>query len=235
MGSTAPSVAGFRNLLECQLVASGPVSASPSPTTHAHNQVGIVERRAKSVHQRIAEFAAFVDRPRRLRRHVAGYPVGPTELPEQPLDSVAVLLDVGIDLGVGTFQVGVGHQPRTAMSRPDDVNHVQIALADQPVPVQVKKVQPRRRSPVAQQPRLHVVQRQGPLQQRIVLQVNLADGEIIGGAPVGVHPLQFIVGQRTLTVSRGRVYRSSMAHECTSHRGEVYVIFRLAARRSFLA
>jgi hypothetical protein len=30
-GRTAPSHAGFRNLLECQLVASAPVSASPSP------------------------------------------------------------------------------------------------------------------------------------------------------------------------------------------------------------
>ena len=29
-----PSVAGSRNLLECHAVASGPVSASPSPTTH---------------------------------------------------------------------------------------------------------------------------------------------------------------------------------------------------------
>jgi xylulose-5-phosphate/fructose-6-phosphate phosphoketolase len=35
MGKTAPSLAGLRNLLECQLVASGPVSASPSPTTQA--------------------------------------------------------------------------------------------------------------------------------------------------------------------------------------------------------
>ena len=31
--STAPSRMGFRNLFECQEVASGPVSASPSPTT----------------------------------------------------------------------------------------------------------------------------------------------------------------------------------------------------------
>lgn len=33
MGNTAPSRRGFTNLLECQLAASGPVSASPSPTT----------------------------------------------------------------------------------------------------------------------------------------------------------------------------------------------------------
>lgn len=33
IGSTTPSVTGFINLFNCQDVASGPVSASPSPTT----------------------------------------------------------------------------------------------------------------------------------------------------------------------------------------------------------
>jgi len=41
MGSTAPSVMGFRNLLECQDVARGPVSASPSPTTQAAMRSGL--------------------------------------------------------------------------------------------------------------------------------------------------------------------------------------------------
>src|SRR5260370_16352670 len=37
---TAPSRAGFRNLFECQLVASAPVSASPSPMTQQANKPG---------------------------------------------------------------------------------------------------------------------------------------------------------------------------------------------------
>src|SRR5580698_566275 len=41
IGKTAPSVTGSRNLLECQAVASGPVSASPSPTTHATISSGL--------------------------------------------------------------------------------------------------------------------------------------------------------------------------------------------------
>ena len=41
MGSTAPSVAGLRNLFACQLVASGPVSASPSPITQATVRSGL--------------------------------------------------------------------------------------------------------------------------------------------------------------------------------------------------
>ena len=38
---TAPSVLGFINLFECQEVASGPVSASPSPMTQAAIKLGL--------------------------------------------------------------------------------------------------------------------------------------------------------------------------------------------------
>src|SRR5579864_242902 len=41
IGSTAPSRAGFRNLLACQEVARGPVSDSPSPTTAATINSGL--------------------------------------------------------------------------------------------------------------------------------------------------------------------------------------------------
>src|ERR1700709_623769 len=41
MGSTAPSCTGLKNLFECQLVASGPVSASPSPTTQHTSRSGL--------------------------------------------------------------------------------------------------------------------------------------------------------------------------------------------------
>ena len=153
----------------------------------SHNQIRIVECRAVGVNQRVAQFAAFVDRARRFRCHVAGNSVRPTELPEQPLDAVPVLLDVGIDFGVRTLQVGVGHQSRPAVPRPDDVHHVQVALANQPVPVHIKEVEPWRGAPVAQQSRLHVVQGQRPLQHRVVFQIDLANGEIVGRAPVGVH------------------------------------------------
>jgi len=41
MGSTAPSRAGFRKSTPVQLPASGPVSASPSPTTAATISSGL--------------------------------------------------------------------------------------------------------------------------------------------------------------------------------------------------
>jgi hypothetical protein len=52
IGSTAPSVTGLRDLLECQLAANSAVG----------------------VRQHIAELTALVDRPWRLRRDVAGDP-----------------------------------------------------------------------------------------------------------------------------------------------------------------
>ena len=68
-----------------------------------------------------------------------------------------VLRDVRIDLAVGAFQVGVGHQARPAVAGPGDVDHVQVVLLDDPVQVDVDEVQARRGAPVAQQPRLDVL------------------------------------------------------------------------------
>src|SRR5580704_3812770 len=48
MGNTAPSRAGLRNLLECQLVASAPVSASPSPTTQQASRSGLSKTAPKA-------------------------------------------------------------------------------------------------------------------------------------------------------------------------------------------
>src|ERR1700733_14299737 len=48
IGRTAPSLAGFRNLLECHEVASGPVSASPSPITHATVSAGLSKTAPKA-------------------------------------------------------------------------------------------------------------------------------------------------------------------------------------------
>jgi hypothetical protein len=41
IGSTVPSSAGFKNLFECQLAASAPVSASPSPMAQATSASGL--------------------------------------------------------------------------------------------------------------------------------------------------------------------------------------------------
>jgi hypothetical protein len=129
---------------------------------------------------------------------VTGNSVRPTELAEEAFDAVPVLLDMGVHLGVGTLEISVGYQPRPAVPWADDVEHVQVALADQTIPMHIKKVEARCGAPMAQQARLHVVQSQRTLQQRVVFQINLAHGEIIGGTPVGIHFCQLFRAQGTV-------------------------------------
>src|ERR1700722_17359094 len=107
---------------------------------------------------------------------MTGDSVRPAELAEQALYAVAILLDVGIHLRVRTLEIGIRNQPRAPMSRPDHVNHVEVPLADQAVPMHIKKVEAGRGSPVPKQPRLYVVERERPFKQRIVFEVDLPDG-----------------------------------------------------------
>ena len=77
--------------------------------------------------------------------------------------------------------------PWTAVARARDVDHVQIVLLDDAVQMGVDEVQPRRRAPVAEQARLDVRQGERFLQQRIVVEIDLPDRQIVRRAPVGVH------------------------------------------------
>ena len=58
------------------------------------------------------------------------------------------------------------------------------------VEVGVDEVQARRRAPVAEQARLDVLGLQRLAEQRIVEQIDLADGEIVGRAPVAVYEFE---------------------------------------------
>ena len=165
------------------------------PVTHhaQREQIRVVEHGAVGVQQRVAELAALVDGSRCLRGHVAGDAAGEGELAEQRPQAVLVLADRGVDLAVGAFQVHVGHQPRAAVSRPGHVQRIEPALLDHPVHVRVQQVQPRGRAPVAQQPRLDVLRLERLAQQRVVQQVDLPDGQVVGRAPVRVDQLQVLL------------------------------------------
>ena len=132
-----------------------------------HDQVGVVERGAEGVHERVAELAAFVDRPRCRRAHVARDAARRRELTEEARHAVFVLCDVRVDLGVGALEVHVRDERRSPMARARDVDHVRVALADQPVEVHVDERQPGRCAPVAEQARLHVISRERLAQKRV--------------------------------------------------------------------
>ena len=158
------------------------------------DQVGVIEDRAVGVRQCIAQLAAFVDGAGRLRGDVAGNAAGERELGEEPLQARFVLADVRIDLAVRPFQVGVGHQRRPTVPGAGDVEHVQVVLFDDPIQVNVEEVLARRGSPMAEQAGLDVLKLQWLLQERIVHQVNLADRQVVGGSPVGIHSVQIFFG-----------------------------------------
>ena len=83
---------------------------------------------------------------------------------------------------------GAGHHDRrAAVTGAGDVNHVEVVFFDDPVQMHVNEVLARGCAPVSQQHMLHIREHQRPFQQRIVVKINLADRQVVGGAPVGVH------------------------------------------------
>ena len=72
------------------------------------------------------------------------------------------------------------------MAGADHVDHVEVKLFDQAIEVCVDEVEAGRRAPMAEEPRLDVLLLERLAQQRVVEQIDLADGQIVGGAPVGV-------------------------------------------------
>ena len=133
IGSTAPSLAGSRNLFACQLAASGPVSASPSPITHGHEQIRVVERGAVGMAERVPELAALVDRARRLGRHVARDAARERELPEELLHPAAVLAHRRPVLRVRALEPGARAHRRAAVARAGDEQGIDVVRADEPV------------------------------------------------------------------------------------------------------
>ena len=151
------------------------------------DEIRIVEDGAERVAERVAQLATLVDRPRALGRRVAGDPSRERELETELLEPRLVLADVGIDLAVRALEVRVAHDGRTAVSGTGHVDHVEVVLLDDPVQVDVDEVLPGRRAPVPQQHALHVLRDQGAFQQRIVVEIDLADRQVVGSAPVSVH------------------------------------------------
>ncbi len=150
------------------------------------HEIWIVQHRAERVAERIAQLAALMDRAGALRRGVTGNSAGEGELQEEFPQPGLVLADIWINLAVGAFEIGVCHDGRPAVPGTGDVNHVEVVLLDDPVQVRVNEVLAGRGAPVSQQHVLHVRERQWPLQQRVVVKIDLTDRQVIGGPPVGV-------------------------------------------------
>ena len=165
------------------------------------DQIRVVERRAVGVRHHIAELAAFVDRARRFGRRVARDAAGKRELLEQLLHPFRVQRDVRVELAVRALEPGVRHQRRPAVARAAEVDHVQVVALDRAVQVRVDEVQARRRSPMPEQARLHMLERERLLEQRVVEQIDLPDREVVRRAPVGVEQAQFVDSESLIHAS----------------------------------
>ena len=161
-----------------------------------HDQVGVVESGAVGVRDGVAEFAPLMDRARRLRRHMARNAARERELGEEAVHALLIARDERVDLAVGAFEIGIGDQRRAAMSGSGDVDHVEVEFFDQPVQVDIDEVQTRRRSPVAEKPRLDVLLGESLFQQRVVVEIDLPHRQVIGRPPIRIHQSQFLVRKR---------------------------------------
>ena len=109
------------------------------------------------------------------------------------------------------------------MARAGDVDHVQVRALDHAIQVHVDEVQARRRAPVPEQARLDVLERERLLQQRIVVEVDLSDRQVVGGAPVRVDLAKFgacqgvSIAQSWLTIPSMLSRSSSPEHRAGDH------------------
>ena len=87
--------------------------------------------------------------------------------------------------------------PGATVTRARYVDHIEITLADDTIEMHIHEIQPGRRSPVAEQTWLDVIERERLAQQRIGEQINLPDREIVRGAPIRVDAMQCVVGERS--------------------------------------
>ena len=78
------------------------------------------------------------------------------------------------------------------MPRAGQVDHVGVGVLNQAVQMHVDEAEAGRGSPVTQQPRLDVLRPQRLAQQGVLLQVDLADRQVIGRLPVPMHVLQTV-------------------------------------------
>ena len=168
-----------------------------------HDQIGIVERCSIRVTERVPEFAAFVNRAWRFRRDVTRDSARKRELLEESLHPFFVLGDVRVNLAVGAFEPGIGDDARPAVTGADDVDHVEVALFDHAIEMHVDEVQARGRAPMADEARLHMLLLERLLEQRIVVEIGLANRQVIRRAPPRVDLAQQLGFKRAVRGGRG--------------------------------
>src|SRR5512143_548952 len=160
------------------------------------NEIGIVEDSTERMGERIPELSSFVDGPWRLRGSMTRNATRERELLEELLHALGIPGYVGIKFAVRTFQICVGYHAGTSMPGAADEDNIEVMGLDQAVKMHVDEVEPRCRAPVSQQPGFYVLQLQGLLEQRIVIEIDLSDRKVVCRTPVCVHGFKLFRGER---------------------------------------
>src|SRR5437660_1543538 len=106
-----------------------------------NDQIGVIEGSPERMRQRVSEFSALMDGTRRLRRNVAGDAARKTKLLKQPFHPFVVLRNVRKHFAIGALHISVSDQRRTAMSWTGNVDHIQVMIVDDPVQVNINKIE----------------------------------------------------------------------------------------------
>ena len=116
-----------------------------------------------------------------------------------------VIGDIGANLAIGVIKQGLGGARRATVTRAHQKHGVLLMIGNKTVYVAKQEVHARGGAPVAHQAMLDVGTAKIAhlarflideilAHQRIGAQVNLADREVVGAAPVLLHPLELLAG-----------------------------------------
>ncbi len=168
-----------------------------SVADHAEDdELRVVQRGSAHVQERVPELAALVEGAGSLGRAVTGYPTGERELAEERPHAGRVLREVTRELRVGALQPRAHVGARPSVSRTGDEGGLEVTIADRPIRVRPDEIQSGNRSEVAEEAGLDVLAQDRSGDQRVVHEVDLADGEIVRGAPPRVDLAELVRGER---------------------------------------
>src|SRR5580704_11664841 len=103
---------------------------------------------------------------------VAPYPPWERKLRKELFQPLPVLALVGINLGISAFEVGVGEDGWSAMTRPGQDKCVEVVFFDQPVQVDIDQAHAGVRAPVTEQSELGVFRLQRLFEERVIPQID---------------------------------------------------------------
>src|SRR5262249_25103135 len=110
---------------------------------------GVVVHCPVRMRDTIAKFTPLMDTSGRFRSGMAANPTGEGKLLEEAQHSSQAFALVRVNLGIRSFEIGLGENSRRAVTRPGDENCIEVILVDQPVEVDVSKGLAGIRAPMA--------------------------------------------------------------------------------------